>query len=208
MLYKEEKKKRKENLSMLDEKKINLLMPNKDMMTMENFEEIKELQDGNNDFEVCEDSSGVVRSRTHHMETERNVYMNSFEDEDSDNLSDYSDQRGIVVETTTKAFQEMERKMALQNKTFSKIKQKKTLMGNLGNALVKPFRTLRNLNPKEKKEKTVGLPVYFRYFSINEIGVALTYKHSESSFLNTKNLRITIKPFIKNGKILDKINYS
>jgi hypothetical protein len=74
-------------------------------------------------------------------------------------------------------------------------------LNNIGKFLNKKMRTIRNVR-KDKDQEDVRHPVYFKYFRINEIGVSLTYKHSDSSMLNTKNLRIIIKPFIKQGKFV------
>jgi hypothetical protein len=79
-------------------------------------------------------------------------------------------------------------------------KPKKNLLSNIISTY-QGFKTMRSVQEKKPEDQS-AYPVYFRYFRINEIAVALTYKHKESSLLNTKNLRIIIKPFIKHGKFV------
>ena len=93
----------------------------------------------------------------------------------------------------------------MKKKTLSIQKESRTSLFNLkgfGDMLTGKVKIIRNYKSKTKDDQNIRHPVYFRYFRINEIGVSLTYKHSESSWLNTKNLRIVIKPSIKHGKFM------
>ncbi|CAI2377773.1 unnamed protein product [Moneuplotes crassus] len=197
LLYKEEKKKRAENHSMQDDKKINMLMPSRDMNNLESIEEMKSYQNFDERLEFSADSSGTPGIVTYNPEEQKNMYDSSI-----DELSGESSDEDAIMESTTQAFRDMERRLAQMTPRETEKKPKKTILGDLGSAIAKPFKTVRNIKSREKKEKSTALPVFFRYFSINEICVVLTYKHSESSWLNTKNLRITIKPFIKNAKFM------
>ncbi len=37
---------------------------------------------------------------------------------------------------------------------------------------------------------------------LNEIAVSITYHHNKSSFLNTKDLKVRLAPFIRHGKFV------
>ena len=44
--------------------------------------------------------------------------------------------------------------------------------------------------------------MFFKYFRMNEISVTITYFHDKNSFLNSKELRVKLKPFISHYKFL------
>jgi hypothetical protein len=45
-------------------------------------------------------------------------------------------------------------------------------------------------------------PVFFKYFRMNEISMTITYYHEKNSFLNSKDLRVKLAPFISHYKFL------
>jgi hypothetical protein len=45
-------------------------------------------------------------------------------------------------------------------------------------------------------------PIFFRYMRMNDFNVSMTYYHNKSSFLNTKDLKLRIAPFIRHGKFV------
>ena len=45
-------------------------------------------------------------------------------------------------------------------------------------------------------------PVFFKYFRMNEIQMKIDYFHDKNSFLNSKDLRIKLTPFISHYKFL------
>ena len=178
ILFKQEKK--KNNLeAMSEENKIQMLMPSKNRLgDEEGNEELSHIHMNKNDPFAKADSN-----------------LSS----DVDEYSDDEEIKGDYLESTTKNFKK------LRKKTLPIQKESRTSAFSLksfGDMLTSKVKTIRNYKSKNKDEQNIRHPVYFRYFRINEIGVSLTYKHSESSWLNTKNLRIIIKPFIKHGKFI------
>jgi hypothetical protein len=206
LLFKEEQKKLDEMKTMKDEKKINMLMPNNVSGLDYTKEEIEEIKTNLNI--VDEESSSESQSITNNLRTTNNR-RDTAQLIDLDDLQDSSDddelevdetgrRSTLMIETTTKSFQKMNLKTV--SPTAKKLKKSKPIFEEIKERLTMPFKTVRNIKLKVDKEEKVRHPMYFRYFRINEIGVALTYKHSDSSLLNTKNLRITIKPFLKHCK--------
>ena len=45
-------------------------------------------------------------------------------------------------------------------------------------------------------------PVFFKYFRMNEIQMTITYFHDKNSFLNSKELKVKLTPFISHYKFL------
>lgn len=211
MLFKEEQKKLDEMKTMKDEKKINMLMPNNvsDLeYTKEEIEEIKtntlNIVDEEDDSDG-ESISNTLQTNHNRRESQRLDLLSGLQDS-SDDEREQSEigRRNTVIETTTKSFQKMNMKTA--SPTARNKKKSKPIFEEIKEKLALPFKTVRNIKPKQDKEESFRHPMYFRYFRINEIGVALTYKHSENSLLNTKNLRITIKPFLKHCKYIHLIS--
>lgn len=187
MLFKEEQKKIDALQSMQDEKKIDLLMPSRDSTILEYSLDDVEENKTNILKAVSEESKSGSSSIRYH---------DSFSDEFN---SDEGSNAMRSLETTTKNYNKMQVKtVPSSDKLLSSFRFNK-----IGQKLTSPFKTMRNIKPKADNGNFVRHPVFFRYFRINEIGVALTYKHSDSSMLNTKNLRITIKPFIKHCKFVN-----
>lgn len=184
MLFKEEQKKIDAQQSMEDDKKIDMLMPYRDHTMMD----------------YSPDELEEVKLRTLNVISEENdSCSNSIlgGSSDDENISQ-SARHTSVIETTTKNYKKMSVKSAVpqekRSNSFS--------LNNLSKKITSKFKTMRNVQPGGKDEGGAKHPVFFRYFRINEIGVEVTYKHKESSMLNTKNLRITVKPFIRHSNFM------
>ena len=178
ILFKQEKKKKNDLEAMTEENKIQMLMPSKNKVGEEDNENMINMSSkGNDPFKIADSNSSSY----------------------ADDFSDDEELKGDYLESTTKNFKKLRKKtLPIQKEgrtsTFS--------LKSFGDMLTSKVKTIRNYKSKTKDDQNIRHPVYFRYFRINEIGVSLTYKHSESSWLNTKNLRIVIKPFIKHGKFI------
>ena len=44
--------------------------------------------------------------------------------------------------------------------------------------------------------------MFFKYFRMNEISMTITYYHEKNSFLNSKDLKVKLAPFISHNKFL------
>ena len=55
---------------------------------------------------------------------------------------------------------------------------------------------------KLKKISVQEFPIFFKYCRMNEISMTITYFHENNSFLNSKELKIKLKPFISHYKFL------
>ena len=184
MLFKEEQKKRDELQSMQDEKKISILMPLRGTTYVEsNYDELDWIYDT--------DNKATFKNKGESWDSSENEY--------SDDENSGPDLKAHNFETKTKNYKKYQVKA-------DQSKQKKHTnsfsFNNISKRISNTFKTMRSVKRKTTEDTVVRHPVYFRYFRINEIGVSLTYKHSESSMLNTKNLRIVIKPFIKHSRFV------
>ena len=179
MLFKEEQKKRDELQSMQDEKKISILMPSRGTTYADhNYDDLEPIFDVNN----------------------KGGSANSSDSDDSDDENSEPSLETHNFETKTKNYKKYQAK-AVQSKGKKNVSS--FSLNNISKRISSTFKTMRSVKRnKNTDDSVVRHPVYFRYFRINEIGVSLTYKHSESSMLNTKNLRIIIKPFIKHSKFV------
>ena len=178
MLFKEEQKKRDELQSMEDEKKISILMPSRDATYLE--------------------SSCSALEEDNFVQNKHCTDINRDSNEDSDSDSKNERSQTNYFETKTRNYNKYQMKAV----NFHDKKRGGTFsLNNISKKISNTFKTMRNIK-KKQSDDTTAFPIYFRYFRINEIGVSLTYKHSDNSMLNTKNLRIIIKPFIKHSKFV------
>lgn len=53
-----------------------------------------------------------------------------------------------------------------------------------------------------KKISVQEFPIFFKYCRMNEISMTITYFHENNSFLNSKELKVKLKPFISHYKFL------
>ena len=177
---KKNKNKIDELQSMQDDKKISMLMPSRDTSYLEsNYSELDEINE---------------LSKKKHCTDIHNDSDESSDSEWKDN--DFS--KPNYLETKTKNYKKYHTKM---QQSWEKKPKSAFSLNNISQRISNTFKTIRNIKKTKSDESTV-YPVYFRYLRINEIGVSLTYKHSDGSMLNTKNLRIIIKPFIKHSKFV------
>lgn len=114
--------------------------------------------------------------------------------------SESEEDKDDFIANSAKDFQKARAKTMVMKDTSHK--KSGFSFNSLSKMITNKVRKIRNYKKKDKNDQTVRYPVFFRYFRINEIGVSLTYKHSNNSWLNTKNLRIVIKPFIKHCKFI------
>lgn len=62
----------------------------------------------------------------------------------------------------------------------------------------------KNTTKQHSANKLIAqeFPVFFKYFRMNEISMTITYYHEKNSFLNSKDLRVKLAPFISHYKFL------
>jgi len=76
------------------------------------------------------------------------------------------------------------------------------ILGNLDDYDDEVDLTPKSLNGSFYQQQVTmpEIPIFIRYMRMNEIEVWLTYFHSKSSFINTKELKLKVTPFIRHGK--------
>jgi hypothetical protein len=199
MLFSQEKKKIDELQSMKDERKIDMLMPARNTVVERSIDdddsEFSSNSKKKNPLNTLPQYVSTVGQRSDAYKESSGTYR-----EDNSHSSESEESKGEYLESMTAAF----RKTQNIKGHNTVVEQRSATFGlnNFKKMISNKVKTIRNYASKSKDEKVVRHPVYFRYFRINEIGVSLTYKHGENSMLNTKNLRIIIKPFIKHGKFI------
>ena len=52
----------------------------------------------------------------------------------------------------------------------------------------------------EEDVKQGEVPIFFRYMRMNEISMTITYFHKNKSWMNAKEMKVNLAPFIRHGK--------